>query len=66
MPQIVYTPKEAAEILKVKPITIYRWCRANRIPCIRLSRGYRITERVINDILDRSIEVRRPESAGDV
>lgn len=47
-----YTVKEAAEILRFSPLTIYRWLKKGKIKGIRLGGGqYRIKKKEIDQFL---------------
>lgn len=40
----VLTVKETADVLKVKPQSVYRMIRSDGLPCIRLGRQVRVDE----------------------
>ena len=44
---------EVAEFLGVGPVTVYRWCREGRLPCIKLGRVWRIRRGALHDFLQR-------------
>jgi excisionase family DNA binding protein len=44
---------EAAEYLGVGPVTIHRWCRDGRLPCVKLGKVWRIRRSAIEDYLRR-------------
>jgi excisionase family DNA binding protein len=37
-------PREAAELLNVKPSTIVQWCRSGRLRCVKVGREWRVYE----------------------
>lgn len=39
-----YKVKEVAEILKVKPMVVYRWIKEGRIESVRINTTIRVTE----------------------
>lgn len=47
-----YTVKEICEILKIKPLTVYRWLKAGKLKALKIGKNYRIEnqefERFIN------------------
>jgi len=44
------TPEEVADRLKVKKITIYRMCRAGKIPAAKFGRAWRISSRLFTEL----------------
>ena len=53
----IYTVKEAAELLKLKPKTIRRYCREGLIPALKFGSHYRITEETIKEIVNGEREL---------
>jgi len=53
---------QVSERLKVGRVTIYRWCREGRLPCMKVGKSWRIREEALEDFLQRS-EV--PKSLAD-
>ena len=45
------TPEEVAEMMKVKVITIYRMCRAGKIPAVKFGRMWRINSMLMSQLL---------------
>ncbi len=45
---------EVSERLKVGRVTIYRWCREGRLPCMKVGKSWRIREETLEDFLRRS------------
>jgi excisionase family DNA binding protein len=43
--------EEVAEYLGVVPMTIYRWCREGRLPCLKIGRVWRIRRGTLEDFL---------------
>ena len=43
--------EEVAEYLGVVPMTVYRWCREGRLPCMKLGRVWRIRREALEDFL---------------
>jgi len=50
-PSVSLTPQQAADLLQVKVDTIYREVRAGRLPALRVGGKYRLSSRVIEDLL---------------
>ena len=44
--------EEVAEYLGVVPMTVYRWCREGRLPCMKLGRVWRIRRETLEDFLE--------------
>ena len=44
---------EVAAYLGVGPVTIHRWCRDGRLPCIKLGKSWRIRRAAVEDFLQR-------------
>ena len=42
---------EVAAYLGVEPVTVYRWCRARRLPCIKLGKAWRIRRAALEEFL---------------
>lgn len=53
--------EEVAEYLKVGKVTIYRWCREGRMPCIKIGKGWRIRREALDEFVRRS---ERPKTLG--
>jgi two-component system NtrC family sensor kinase len=47
-------PEEVAEYLGVGLVTIYRWCREGRLPCLKIGKHWRIHREALEDFLRRS------------
>lgn len=45
--------EEVSAYLDIAPITVYRWCREGRLPCIKAGRGWRIRRSALADFLRR-------------
>lgn len=45
---------EVAEVLGVRPVTIYRWCRAGRLASVKIGKEWRIARAALDDLLGRS------------
>lgn len=48
------TVEDVAERLGVGRVTIYRWCREGRLPCLKVGRGWRVRPEALEDFLRRS------------
>ena len=48
------TVEEVAAYLGVRPITVYRWCRQGRLPCLKLGVQWRIRHEALEDFLGRA------------
>jgi excisionase family DNA binding protein len=42
-----------AEYLGVGPVTVYRWCRDGRLPCMKVGKAWRIRRTALEDFLRR-------------
>ncbi|HAI21723.1 MAG TPA: hypothetical protein DCM14_07515 [Clostridiales bacterium UBA8153] len=47
------TIDEAAEYLRVTPATIYRWCRAGRLPALKIGKQWRVSASDLRDWLEQ-------------
>lgn len=45
------TVKEVAKILKVHPITIYRWTERGKLKAVRIGRSIRIREKDLHNLI---------------
>lgn len=45
---------EVAARLRVSEVTVYRWCREGRLPCLKLGHAWRIRRGAIRDFLRRA------------
>ncbi len=45
---------EVAEYLGVGEVTVYRWCREERLPCLKIGKSWRIRPEALEDFLRRS------------
>ncbi len=43
--------EEIAAYLGVGPVTIYRWCREGRLPCLKIGKSWRIRREALEDFL---------------
>lgn len=46
---------EVAAVLGLRPVTIYRWCRAGRLESAKIGKEWRIRRAVLDDLLGRSL-----------
>lgn len=46
--------EEVASYLGLNPVTVYRWCRQGRLPCLRVGRYWRIRREALDDFLRQS------------
>lgn len=44
---------EVAEYLGVGTVTVYRWCREGRLPCLKVGKSWRIRRESLEDFLSR-------------
>ena len=44
---------EVAEYLGVGSVTVYRWCRDGRLPCLKIGKSWRIRREALDDFLSR-------------
>lgn len=44
---------EVAEYLGVGTVTVYRWCREGRLPCLKVGKSWRIRREALDDFLGR-------------
>ena len=44
---------QVAGYLRVSDVTVYRWCREGRLPCLKLGHSWRVRRSVLNDFLTR-------------
>lgn len=49
---------EVAAHLGVEPVTVYRWCRAGRLPCIKLGKAWRIRRATLEEFLRQAEQER--------
>lgn len=45
---------DVVEYLGVEPVTVYRWCRDGRLPCVKLGKEWRIRRSAIEEFLRRA------------
>lgn len=50
MPELL-TISEVAAVLKVRPITVWKWVKSGRLPAYRLGRLYRIPKDAVLSLL---------------
>ena len=50
---------EVADYLGVGQVTIYRWCRERRLPCIKIGKNWRIRREALDDFLRQGEEQNR-------
>lgn len=46
--------EEVASYLGLNPVTVYRWCRQGKLPCLRIGRYWRIRREALDDFLRQS------------
>ncbi len=44
---------EVADYLGVGTVTVYRWCREGRLPCLKVGKSWRIRGEALEDFLSR-------------
>lgn len=44
---------DIADYLGVQPVTIYRWCREGRLPCIKIGKEWRVRREALDSFLQR-------------
>ncbi len=44
---------EIARYLKVSEVTVYRWCKQGRLPCLKLGHSWRVRRSVLENFLER-------------
>ena len=42
-----------ARYLKVSEVTVYRWCKQGRLPCLKLGHSWRVRRSALEDFLER-------------
>jgi len=52
MAKEVLTAEEVAAYLNVTPVTVYRWCREGRLPCVKMGRVWRVRRAALDTFLD--------------
>lgn len=62
MQRDLLSAEEIAEYLGVNPVTVYRWCREGRLPCVRIGKFWRVRRQALEDFLERN---ERPSALGD-
>src|SRR5215218_8253681 len=45
---------DVAELIGVKETTIYRWCKAGKLPCLKVGKHWRVRRGALEDFLRRS------------
>ena len=53
MKKALLSVEEVAEYLGVGPVTIYRWCREGRLPCLKIGKSWRIRREALEAFLRR-------------
>ncbi len=51
MAKEVLTAEEVAAYLSVRTVTVYRWCREGRLPCVKIGRVWRIRRAALDEFL---------------
>ena len=49
-----YTVDEVAQILKVNPMTVYRWIKAGKLPSYKVEKQYRINKLEFDKFLEKN------------
>jgi excisionase family DNA binding protein len=49
--------EDVAEYLGVGQVTVYRWCREGRLPCLKIGKSWRIRRAALEDFLRSFLEV---------
>lgn len=53
----VYTPLEAAEVLKLTRRTLYSYLKSGQLKATKIGRGWRITQKNLEDFIANGAEV---------
>lgn len=56
--QDVLDVEAVAQYLGVAPVSVYRWCREGRLPCVKLGRVWRVRRAALDDFLRREEQPR--------
>jgi excisionase family DNA binding protein len=51
MKKALLSVEEVAGYLGVGPVTIYRWCREGRLPCLKIGKSWRVRRESLEDFL---------------
>lgn len=49
------TAAEVADVVGLRPVTIYRWCRAGRLASVKIGKEWRIRRAAVDALLGRSL-----------
>jgi excisionase family DNA binding protein len=56
--QELLSADDVAQYLKLEPVTIYRWCRDGRLPCMKLGKVWRIRHSALDAFLRQAEQPR--------
>jgi excisionase family DNA binding protein len=52
--------EDVAVLMGVKETTVWRWCREERLPCLKVGKHWRVRRETFEDFLERSERSRTP------
>lgn len=55
------TPQEVADYLKVSVETIWRWCRNDTLPAVKIGKYWRIPRDEFESVIETETQVSQPE-----
>jgi excisionase family DNA binding protein len=61
-----YTVREAAELLRVDPATVYRSIREDSFPAVRIRSRYVVPAKALDDLVREVVDSQRCVNVGDV
>lgn len=58
------TTDEVAEMLRVTPQAVNKWCREGKLKAIRAGRRWRITRAALNEFTQQGVPPQSPKASG--
>lgn len=49
------TVEEAAAYLRVSRATVWRWCKSQKVPAVKIGREWRILRQTLRDLINRGL-----------